>query len=107
MAFRVRILLRAELDAQLIVDWIRERSAEGAGRWWEAYTEARARLQKGPLTCALAPEAEQSGRNVRHLQFKTRYGKYYRLLFIVVEDEVRILRVRGPGQPDLMTDELE
>jgi|KBSSwiStaDraftv2_1062776.scaffolds.fasta_scaffold2686605_2 plasmid stabilization system protein ParE len=75
MAFRVRILPRAELDAQLIVDWIRERSAEGAGRWWEAYTEARARLQKGPLTCALAPEAEQSGRNVRHLQFKTRYGK--------------------------------
>jgi hypothetical protein len=27
--------------------------------------------------------------------------------FVVVEDEVRILRVRGPGQPDLMTDELE
>jgi toxin ParE1/3/4 len=107
MAFRLRILPRAERDAQLLFDWINERSPRGARRWWEAYCEARASLQRSPLSCAVAPEAASCDCDVRHLLFRTRQGNYYRLLFLVVENEVRILRVRGPGQPDLMADELE
>ncbi len=107
MAFRVRILPRGELDLQLIVDWIRDRSPDGARCWWDAYIEARSKLQNAPLTFARAPEAAQTDRDIRHLLFKTAHGKYYRLLFVVVEGEVQILRVRGLGQPDLADDELE
>jgi plasmid stabilization system protein ParE len=107
MAFRVRILPRAELDAQQILDWIKERSPEGARRWWEAYKKARAQIQIAPLSYPLGPEAVQSDRDVRHVLFKTPHGKYYRLLFIVIKNDVHILRVRGPGQPDLAADELE
>jgi hypothetical protein len=40
------------------------------------------------------------------LLFKTRRGRYYRLVYVIAEDEVHVLRVRGPGQPDLLPDEI-
>jgi hypothetical protein len=30
--------------------------------------------------------------------FKTRHGRTYRILFLLADQEVRVLRVRGPGQ---------
>ena len=33
--------------------------------------------------------------------FKTPHGRNYRLLFIIMEGEVRVLRVRGPHQKRL------
>jgi plasmid stabilization system protein ParE len=106
MEFKVRTLPRAELDAQHIYDWIKERSPEGARRWWLAFEDACDRLQRQPFSFALAAEAELCGRDVRQILFKTWRGKYYRALYVIIEDEVRVLRVRGPGQPDLSSHEL-
>jgi plasmid stabilization system protein ParE len=106
MAYTVRTLPRAEFDAQQIYDWIKEQSPQGAERWWWAFLDACDRLKQQPLSYALAPEAEWSDREVRQILFKTPRGRYYRALYVVVEDEVRVLRVRGPGQPDLQADEL-
>jgi len=106
MGFTVRTLPRAEFDAQEIYDWIKERSPEGALRWWLAFEEACGRLEQQPSSYALATEAASSGREIRQVLFKTAQGRYYRALFIVVGDEVRVIRVRGPGQPDLLEDEL-
>ena len=106
MPYTVRTLSRAKFDAQQIYDWIKERSPEGALRWWTAFRDACHSLKQSPERQSMAIEAEQTGRDLRQLLFKTRRGSYYRLLYIIVGAEVHVLRVRGPGQPDLTTDEL-
>jgi plasmid stabilization system protein ParE len=106
MRYTVRTLPRAEFDAQQIYEWIRERSPDGARSWWLAFEHACETLERDPNSYALAPEAEVTGRELRQMLFKTRRGRYYRALYVVIDDEVRIVRVRGPGQPDLMADEL-
>jgi hypothetical protein len=64
-------------------------------------------LAKNPLNQLLVPELSLPDFEVREILFKTRRGRYYRILYVIVEDEVRILRLRGPGEPDLPADELE
>lgn len=107
MSFHVRIVRRAEQDAQQIFDWLAMRSAEGAIRWWDAFELAVAKLGENPLSYGLAPENELSDMELRQFLFKTRKGRIYRGVFTVSGDEVQILRVRGPGQPPLQADELE
>lgn len=104
--FTVRTLPRAEFDAQRIYDCICARSPDGARRWWEAFLVASNSLKQAPNWNSLAPEARLCDREIRQTLFRTRQGRYYRLLYLIVEAEVRIIRVRGPGQPDLMPDEL-
>ena len=55
----------------------------------------------------LAPEDEFTDAKLQQFLFKTRRGRTYRGVFVVVDNEVRILRIRGPGQPPLEADELE
>jgi plasmid stabilization system protein ParE len=106
MGYTIRTLPRAELDAQQIYSWISERAPEGANRWWIAFEDACDRLTRDPFSYALAPEADSTERDIRQILFKTKQGRYYRALYVIVGDEVRLLRVRGPGQPDLLPDEL-
>ena len=72
MAFTVRTLPRAEFDAQQIYDWIRERSPEGAQRWWEAFLKACDGLQLAPNRYSLSPEARGCNRDIRQYLFRTR-----------------------------------
>jgi plasmid stabilization system protein ParE len=106
MPYIVRTLPRAEYDAQQIYNWIVERSPEGAVSWWLAFEAACQRLSQEPTSYELAPEAETCGREIRQILFKTPHGRYYRALYVVVANEVRVVRVRGPGQPDLLPDEV-
>jgi plasmid stabilization system protein ParE len=106
MTYVVRTLSRAAADAQQIYDWIKENSPEGALRWWTAFREASRSLSENPERHSLAAEAELSDTDIRQLLFKTRRGRLYRLLYVIGHGEVHILRVRGPGQPDLTPDEL-
>ena len=78
MTLCLNILPGAEQDAQHIFDHISKRSLQGASAWWFAFEDA----------------------------FKTRHGRSYRFVFTRVGDELRILRVRGPGQPPLQADEM-
>ena len=106
MPYDVRVLPRAEFDVQQIYNWLMERSPEGALRWWVAFEEAIASISAQPSRLTLAPEDKWIDREMRQVLFKTAHGRYYRALYVIVEDEVRVLRVRGPGQPDLDADEL-
>jgi plasmid stabilization system protein ParE len=106
MTYTVRTLSRAQLDAQQIYDWIKDRSGEGARRWWAAFRDACRSLKQNPERQSLAIEAELAGRDLRQLLFKTRHGRYYRLVYVIAGNEVHVLRVRGPGQPDLTLDEV-
>ena len=107
MTRRVTILPRAEGDAQSIFDWISARSPEGARRWWTALEEAACRVAANPQGYGLAPENDLVSCELRQFLFKTPRGRTYRGVFTVVGTEVRILRVRGPGQPPLERDEME
>ena len=107
MTFHVRILRRAERDAQQIFEWIARRSPDGAVRWWNALAAAVAKLTLNPIGYGLAPEDEWTDHELRQFLFKTRRGRMYRGVFVIVADEIRVLRVRGPGQPPLESDELE
>jgi plasmid stabilization system protein ParE len=106
MEYTVLTLSRAELDAQRIYDWIKDRSPDGALSWWTAFQVACDSLKQNPERNSIAMEAEWCGRDLRQLLFKTRRGRFYRLVYLIAETEVHVLRVRGPGQPDLMPDEL-
>jgi hypothetical protein len=84
-----------------------ERSPEGAERLSISFEKAMMFLSMNPLLFALAPESDDLKRPVRHITFRTKAGRTYRALFIVVGDEVRVLRVRGAEQSNLTSDELE
>jgi plasmid stabilization system protein ParE len=107
MNFPVRILGRAASDADSIFDWLASRSPAGSARWYAAFLTAADSLSIDPFRHDVAPESEILGLDIRHRFFKTRRGRVYRLLFVVVDDEVRILRVRGPGQPPLTAEEVD
>jgi plasmid stabilization system protein ParE len=98
MSYAVHILDRAWSDVDCIYDWIAARSPIGAARWYAAFRAATSDLSDDPHRHGFAPEDELVARQVRQRFFKTRRGRVYRLLFVVSRDEVRVLRIYGPGQ---------
>jgi plasmid stabilization system protein ParE len=105
--FEVRILRLARNDVDSILTWISKQSPLGAKRWYEAFQRTANSLSTEPYSHALAPEASMVTEPVRQTFFKTKSGRLYRLVFLIVDQQVRILRVRGPGQELLQADELE
>ena len=106
MKYQVIVLSRAQQDIQRIYEWIAQRSASGAARWFNRFTDALATLSENPKSCGLAPENEFVDQEIRHLIFKTRKGRHYRALFTITENPVDVLHVRGPGQPLVDPEEL-
>ena len=106
MTFSIRILPRAERDAQSIFKYLAQHSPEGAVRWWDAFEKATRELGQDPFRYGLAAESGIFDYELRQFLFKTRRGRTYRGVFVVVGDEVRLLRVRGPGHSPLEADEL-
>jgi plasmid stabilization system protein ParE len=101
MSHRVVVQARARLDVDRIYDWIASRSPEGAQRWLDRFEAAAVSLETNPFLAPLAPESGSFDIEIRHILFRTKSGGTYRAVFTVVDEEVRILRVRGPGQPPL------
>lgn len=96
--FRVINLPKADADVSSIFEYIYSKSARGAETWLNAYQYARKRLAVNADSCPLKDESHRFEIEVRESLFSTRHGKPYRLIFTIAGDEVRILRVRGPGQ---------
>lgn len=107
MSYRVNILARARADFDAIIAWIAERSPEGAERLTARFEDALAKLEENPFVAPIAAESKVLGEEVRQIMFRTRAGRTFRAMFVVVGTEVRILRVRGAGQPPLSAKELE
>lgn len=103
----IRVSVRADADVNAIYEWLAERSPEGAIRWYEAFLDAVQPLQHRAESYALAPEAAHLEVDLRQTLFKTRKGRTYRALFVIVEDVVHIVSVRGTGQDLIRGDELE
>lgn len=106
MSYQVRILARARQDLEDYVAWISERSPRGAERWVAALEETLSRLEHNPFVAPVASESDELDEEVRNIMFRTRAGRAYRALFVVVGEEVRILRIRGSGQPPVTGDDI-
>lgn len=101
MKYTVRTLPAALGDVSDILTWLSSRSAEAAQLWYAAFLQAIRKLESNAEIWGPAPEAAKLRHPIRQKLFKTRLGRPYRLLFAIVDDEVLILRVRGPGQAPL------
>jgi plasmid stabilization system protein ParE len=98
----LRILARARADIDRIFDWLEKRSPQGAATWYNALFDAVGRIVGNPESYASAAEAlPRWNRKIQQALFKTTRGNRYRIVFELAETEIRILRVRGPGQPPL------
>jgi plasmid stabilization system protein ParE len=106
MKYDVVALRRAEADIQHITRWIAERSVQGAISWLNAYEDLIDRLAQIADTCPAALEAADCKIALKQALFRTSRGRTYRAIFMIAGTQVRILRVRGPGQPPLQEDEL-
>ncbi len=98
MAYRVDISLPALADAEQGYLWLKERSPETAGDWYEGLLATIFSLENSPTRCPLAPESDDLGREIRQLLYGKR-GRVYRVLFAILRDEkagedvVRIFRI--------------
>ena len=106
MKYNVVSLRRANDDVRHITRWIAERSVQGANAWLDAYSALVDRLAEHPDAFATALEDPDSNIPLKQALFRTQHGRTYRAVFTIVGKDVRILRIRGPGQPPLRDDEL-
>jgi plasmid stabilization system protein ParE len=106
MKYEVVALRRADADVRHITRWIAQRSIQGANAWLDAYEQMLTRLADSADTYAVAVEDPECDIPLKQALFRTARGHNYRAIFTVVGNQVRILRVRGPGQPPLQPNEL-
>jgi plasmid stabilization system protein ParE len=106
MKYRVIVLPEADQNVDRIYLWIAKQSPEGAKRWYLRFLETVESLRENPQTHGFAPENEFVKPEIRQIIFRTKRGLLYRALFRIVESEVQILHVRGPGQDLLTQDDL-
>jgi|GEM_PF-631080 plasmid stabilization system protein ParE len=108
MTYRIRQTRRANRDVDAIFNWIANvrQARQGATSWRGAYRNALAMLAGDPESYPEAIEADDLGVDLRQFTFKTRRGQVYRGVFTVDDGDVLILRIRGPGQAPLDSDEL-
>jgi plasmid stabilization system protein ParE len=98
MSFIIHEMPKAKLDKSSIFHWLHEHSPSGAAAWLDAYDGCVEQLRVNALTCGEAPESHNCDFQVRQILFKTPRGRVYRALYLVENEYVFILRVRGPGQ---------
>lgn len=96
-----QIVERARADVDDIFNWLVQRSVQGAISWYLAFYQAVEKIGAAPESHAEAAESPQLGRFLKQALFKTRRGRTYRIVFQGQQDEIIILRVRGPGQAPL------
>lgn len=106
MTFTVITLPQAEREFEEQYSYIAERSEAGAASWANAFYAALKQLELRPLATTLAPESANHPEDIRQMLFKTRRGRTYRVLFVVRDDRVLVLHIRGSGQDIMRSDEI-
>lgn len=104
MKYQVTVLPEADENVDRIYLSIAKRSPEGARRWYLRFLDVITSLTENPQPHGFAPENAFVEPEIRQVVFKTKHGLPYRALFRIVETDVQILHVRGPGQ-DLLSRE--
>lgn len=106
MRYLVVVLPQALEDVEIIVSWLHQRSPSGATTWYRQWSSTLDELVQTADRCVEAPESADHPLQLRQLQFKTRRGHYYRMIFVIQDSKVYVLHVRGSGQDLLSPDEI-
>jgi plasmid stabilization system protein ParE len=107
MTYNIILQPIAQSDIDRIIGYLAERSPQGAVAWCKAWDNLLAELRDRAESFALAPESSYHEDEIRQALFKTRRGRTYRALFVVVYDTVHVIHVRGPGQDLVPPDQLQ
>jgi plasmid stabilization system protein ParE len=91
MAYRVKIMPRAERDLVGIFDWVGAGSSKVAAAWYWGLKDSIAALRNSPLRCPRTPESK----DLRHLLYG-RKPHVYRVIFRMADRDrqVEVLTVR-------------
>ena len=92
-----RSAAEAKHDLKQAVEYIAEHAPLAAQRWLKGFLAAVKSLKTNPEQWPLAKESESLGIVLREWYFRTK-SSATRAVFIIVDKEVRVLRVRRPGQ---------
>jgi plasmid stabilization system protein ParE len=108
MVYSVTIEHRAEIEIDEAFIGIFELAPDAAIRWYRQVAEEMHSLSEMPNRCALAPESEKLGFELRQLVFGKRSGRY-RIVFRVLDDraEVHIVAVRHGARKPLEPEDFE
>ena len=98
MKREINLTRRAEADLDSILTWLESRSPSGAVVWLKSLEATFEWLEENAASCPLAPENDSFAEEIRERLFKTKRGRYYRLLFTMTARQVQLLHIRGPGQ---------
>ncbi|NEQ37381.1 MAG: type II toxin-antitoxin system RelE/ParE family toxin [Okeania sp. SIO3I5] len=101
MIFQVEISPSALSDAENVFLWIQQQNLQKASEWYNGFVDAILSLETFPNRCTIAPESADVGREIRQLI----YNKH-RILFVVKEQVVQVLRVRHTAQDSISIDDL-
>ncbi len=106
MRYSVQVTRDAERELRIIIRWLRERSQSGAEAWLRRWAEVLDELSNSPESFGIAPEDEETEDCIQQAIFRTRKGLPYRALFLVREETVFVLHVRGSGQDRIAPEDL-
>jgi plasmid stabilization system protein ParE len=99
MRFRIHVVRAAKRDIREIVEWWSEhRSAEQALRWYTAIVPAIETLADCADRCPASPETDLVATGLRQLHFGLGRKATHRIVFTIVGQEVRVLRIRHAAQ---------
>ena len=91
MAYRVKLLPRAQKDIEELYRWVVRRAPHQGPLWYNGLMDAMQSLVSHPQRCPSAPEALELRASIRQLLYGRRP---YRILFWIKGSEVQILHVR-------------
>jgi toxin ParE1/3/4 len=99
MAYRVRLLPRAESDLQTLFQYITERAPLRGVEWFNALEEAIGSLCNNPERCPVVASLSTQAHAVRQLLYG-RKPHVYKVYFQIVGDTVDVLHIRhGARRP--------
>lgn len=103
MAYRVRLMPRAERDLASLYDWIDARSSGAALAWYRGLRDAIRTLRNNPARCPVTPEDPR----LRHLLHGTK-PHIYRVIYRILEkpQQVDVLHIRHGARQQFTLGEL-
>lgn len=108
MRYRIVLTSAAKRDLfQNVAWWGQHRSWEQAERWYDGIVATIDTLAERPARCSDSPENDLLPSGLWQLHFGVGRRTTHRIVFTIVEHEVRILRVRHTAQQDLTLDDLQ
>jgi toxin ParE1/3/4 len=103
MAYRLKIMPRAERDLSSIYDWIGAASSDTAQTWYLGLKDAIRTLHQTPNRCPLTPE----DKSLRHLLYG-RKPHVYRVIYRILEKpkQVEVLHIRHGAMDEFAVEDL-